>query len=72
KHFGRHALGIVLTGMGSDGREGARLIKEAGGHIWAQDEESSVIFGMPMAVIRDGLADQVLPLTGLGRRIASA
>lgn len=62
KHFGRNVLGVVLTGMGADGREGARLIKGAGGSIWAQDEDSSVIFGMPMAVIKEGLADMVLPL----------
>jgi len=70
-HYGSRVLGIVLTGMGSDGKEGARLIKEAGGHIWAQDEESCVIFGMPMAVIKAGLADRIMPLTGLGKHIAS-
>ncbi|MEK9765818.1 MAG: chemotaxis protein CheB, partial [Thalassolituus sp.] len=71
KHYGSKVLGIVLTGMGSDGKEGARLIKEVGGHIWAQDEESCVIFGMPMAVIKSGLADRIMPLVGLGKHIAS-
>ena len=71
KHYGNRVLGIVLTGMGSDGKEGARLIKEVGGHVWAQDEESCVIFGMPMAVIKAGLADRIMPLVGLGKHIAS-
>ncbi len=55
-------LAIVLTGMGSDGREGARLLKQKGATIWAQDEESSVIYGMPMVIANAGLADAVLSL----------
>lgn len=69
KHYGRSVLGVVLTGMGADGREGARLIKAVGGHIWAQDEESSVIFGMPMTVIKEGLADAVLSIKDVGERL---
>lgn len=70
KHFGRHTLGIILTGMGADGREGAKLLKQAGGHLWAQDEESSVIYGMPMAVVNAGLTDLVLPLRSVGQHLA--
>lgn len=70
KHYGNKVLGVVLTGMGADGRDGARLIKQSGGHIWAQDEDSCVIFGMPMAVIKDGLSDEVLPLKDIGARLA--
>ncbi len=55
-------LAIVLTGMGTDGREGAKLLKQKGATIWAQDEESSVIYGMPMAIAEAGLADAVLSL----------
>lgn len=69
KHFGAKALAVILTGMGSDGKEGARLLKQAGGHIWAQDEASCVIYGMPMAVVNAGLADTVLPLAEIGERI---
>jgi two-component system chemotaxis response regulator CheB len=60
--LGEHALGIVLTGMGSDGTEGALAIRKAGGRIVAQDEQSSVVFGMPRSVIEAGAADCVLPL----------
>lgn len=69
KHYGNKVLGVVLTGMGADGRDGARLIKQAGGHIWAQDEASCVIFGMPMAVIKEGLSDEVVTLNDLGSRL---
>jgi len=69
KHFGAKALAVILTGMGADGKEGARLLKQAGGHIWAQDEASCVIYGMPMAVVNAGLADTVLPLDEIGERI---
>ena len=67
KHYGSKALGIVLTGMGADGREGARLLKQSGGHLWAQDEQSCVIYGMPMAVINAGLADRILPLNDVSK-----
>lgn len=70
KHFGSKALGIVLTGMGADGREGARLLKQSGGHLWAQDEQSCVIYGMPMAVINAGLADRVLPLNDVSKHMS--
>jgi two-component system chemotaxis response regulator CheB len=69
KHFGRNALAIILTGMGSDGKEGADLLKQAGGTIWAQDETSCVIFGMPMAVIKADLVESILPLDDIGPKI---
>jgi two-component system chemotaxis response regulator CheB len=58
---GSRAIGVILTGMGDDGVEGARAIRRAGGHVIAESEETAVIFGMPRVVIREGLADQVLP-----------
>lgn len=61
--YGAAALGVILTGMGYDGREGARRIVEAGGSIVAQDEKSSVVWGMPGAVADAGLCCAVVPLT---------
>jgi two-component system chemotaxis response regulator CheB len=60
--FGASAFATVLTGMGHDGRGGAKVLREAGAEILAQDEESSVVWGMPGAVVGAGLADEVLPL----------
>ena len=60
--FGDKSVGIILTGMGSDGVEGMQKIKEAGGKTIAQDEESSVIFGMPSVAIEKECVDKVLPL----------
>ncbi len=62
-------LAVVLTGMGSDGCEGAKLLKQRGSNVWAQDENSSVIYGMPMAIAKADLADEVLPLTQVGERL---
>lgn len=69
RELGGKVLGIVLTGMGSDGREGARLLKSAGATIWAQDEASCVIYGMPMAVAKAGLVDEVLELQRVAPRL---
>lgn len=63
-------LGIVLTGMGADGCQGARLLKQTGSCVWAQDEASSVIYGMPAAVAKAGLADRVLALNAVGPELA--
>ena len=67
---GRGALAVVLTGMGSDGTQGARAIAAAGGTIWAQDEASSAVFGMPASVIKAGLASDVLSIADLAARLA--
>jgi two-component system chemotaxis response regulator CheB len=64
--YGAKALALVLTGMGADGREGARALKKQGATVWSQDEASSVIYGMPMAVAEAGLSDQVLSLRDIG------
>lgn len=68
--MGRNMLAVVLTGMGSDGREGARAVREAGGQVIAQDQQSSVVWGMPGAVAEAGLADEILPLKDIGPDIA--
>jgi two-component system chemotaxis response regulator CheB len=67
--FADRVLGIVLTGMGSDGCKGARLLKDAGATIWSQDEASCVIYGMPMAVAKANLTDLVLGLKDIGPRM---
>ncbi len=68
-NYGDKVLGVVLTGMGSDGCNGARLLKDAGSSLWSQDEASCVIYGMPMAVARAGLTDKVLSLKDIGPRL---
>ena len=62
KIFGGDVLGIILTGMGTDGRDGCRLLKAKGARIWAQDEASCVIYGMPQAVTQAGIAELSIPL----------
>ena len=68
KVYDGNSLGIILSGMGCDGREGMRAIKEAGGKTIVQDE-SSIIFGMPKAVIDAGIADEVLSVDGIADAI---
>jgi two-component system chemotaxis response regulator CheB len=60
--YGASAYATVLTGMGHDGRGGAKVLRDAGAEVLAQDEASSVVWGMPGAVVGAGLADEVLPL----------
>jgi len=69
RSFPGKTLGIILTGMGADGKEGCRLMKQSGSTVWAQDENSCVIYGMPMAVTKAGLADEVLSLGDVAGRI---
>lgn len=68
--WGAGTLGVVLTGMGRDGLAGSRAIAAAGGGVIAQDEFSSVVWGMPGEVVRAGLADAVLPLSQVGVEVA--
>lgn len=68
--FNDKVLAVVLTGMGSDGCEGAKLLKQRGATVWAQDEATSVIYGMPMAVAKANLADEILPLAKVGKRLS--
>jgi len=68
--YGERLLALVLTGMGHDGRAGARAIAETGGTVLAQDEASSVVWGMPGAVAQAGLARETLDLDALAGRVA--
>ena len=61
KVYGHAVLAVVLTGMGHDGMRGAEVIRDAGGHVIAQDEASDVVWGMPVAVVQAGLAHAILP-----------
>ncbi len=72
RSFNDKVLAVVLTGMGADGREGARMLKQAGSQVWAQDEASCVIYGMPMAIVKANLADAVYGLDDIGRHLAEA
>ncbi|HDM8240201.1 MULTISPECIES: protein-glutamate methylesterase/protein-glutamine glutaminase [Vibrio] len=69
KVYGDKVLSMVLTGMGADGREGARMLKSAGSTIWAQDEESCVVYGMPQAVAKAGISTEDLPLDRIAERM---
>ncbi len=76
--FNDRLVAVILTGMGKDGMEGTLLVKEHGGAVVAQDEQSCAVFGMPSAVIKSGASDVVLPiksiaghLSGLARRLCN-
>ncbi|EID0062078.1 protein-glutamate methylesterase/protein-glutamine glutaminase [Vibrio vulnificus] len=69
KIYADKVLSMVLTGMGADGREGARMLKSAGATIWAQDEDSCVVYGMPQAVAKAGLSTEDLPLERIAERM---
>ncbi|MDP9085818.1 MAG: chemotaxis-specific protein-glutamate methyltransferase CheB [Pseudomonadota bacterium] len=69
--YGRKALGVVLTGMGRDGFDGATKLVACGGSVLAQDEASSAVWGMPRAIADGGLAAAILPPDRLARRVAS-
>ena len=63
--FGRKALGVMLTGMGSDGMEGAKVFKQQGGRLIAQSEQTCVVYGMPKAVVDAGLTDEIVDLENI-------
>lgn len=69
KVFQDKVLSMILTGMGADGRDGARMLKSAGSTIWAQDEASCVVYGMPQAVAKAGISSEDLPLDDIAGRI---
>jgi len=66
KTYGNRVLALILTGMGADGAEGARMLKQVGATVWAQSKDSCTIFGMPQAVIKGGYADEILDLSQFG------
>jgi two-component system chemotaxis response regulator CheB len=70
--FGAQVLSVVMTGMGQDGLRGGERIVDAGGALWAQDQASSVVWGMPGAVVNAGLASRVLPSREIGPALAAA
>jgi len=69
KVFAGNVLGVILTGMGADGREGARMLKARGATIWAQDEQTCVVYGMPQAVTAAGISQLSLPLESISNAI---
>lgn len=69
KAFGARTVGVVLTGMGRDGLEGARAIKRAGGVVLAEAESSCTVFGMPRVLAEAGLADRMVPISEMAAAI---
>lgn len=70
KVYGGSTLGIILTGMGADGCEGSKLLKQMGSVIWSQDQATSTVYGMPAAVAQAGISEQILPLGEIGGQLA--
>ena len=68
--LGIRCVGVVLTGMGDDGVEGARAIRDAGGIVIAESQETAIVNGMPGSVVRAGVASEVLPLPAIGEYLA--
>lgn len=69
RYAGSNAIGVIMTGMGDDGAKGLKEMKDAGAHTIAQDEQSSVVFGMPKEAIKLGAADKVLPLDQIAHEV---
>ncbi len=69
REFRDKAIGVILSGLGNDGTRGAEVIKMNGGIVIAQDESTSVVFGMPKSIIERGLADYVLPFEKISKKI---
>lgn len=67
--YGGGCIGVILTGMGCDGRDGAAMISKAGGRVVVQDEVTSVVYGMPRSVVESGRADRIVPLSDISRQI---
>jgi two-component system, chemotaxis family, protein-glutamate methylesterase/glutaminase len=67
--FGGAVLGVIMTGMGSDGLEGIRQVKKNGGTAFAQNMETCVVYGMPRAIVDNGLADKVIPIDNMAAEI---
>ena len=72
KAYGARSLGVVLTGMGSDGVEGLRAIRQTGGRTFAESEETCVIYGMPKAAVEAGVVDRSVPLARMADEILAA
>lgn len=70
--YGKGVLGIVMTGMGSDGKQGAAWIKAAGGTIWTESESSCIVYGMPRSVVEAGLSDRTIPLDFMAKALLKA
>lgn len=68
--YGKECLGVIMTGMGSDGCKGLTNLKRMGGTIIAQNEPSCIVYGMPRAVVEAGIADEIVPLDEIAARIA--
>jgi two-component system chemotaxis response regulator CheB len=69
EEYGAHAIGVIMTGMGSDGAEGLGQIREAGGYTLAQDRDSCAVYGMPRVAIERGYVDEVLKLSDIASRL---
>lgn len=67
--LGGDCLAVVLTGMGADGTDGARLLKQHGATVWSQDQNTSVVYGMPYSVAKAGLTDRVMALDAIGKAL---
>ncbi len=70
--LGDRVLAVVLTGMGSDGTDGASLLKKEGAQVWTQDEDSSLIYGMPECVVKAGMSDLQVPLKDMASCLLKA
>jgi two-component system, chemotaxis family, protein-glutamate methylesterase/glutaminase len=71
KLYGKKSLGVILTGMGKDGFLGSEMMKQNGSYILAQDQESSVVWGMPRFVVEGGISDEVISLNEMTHAILS-